>query len=342
MLFPTKDEIIDAVADSSNLIPSCLKGYSCAMGRFGPLCYHGGFCVVFKLVNGSSCKALRVWYADVANIRDRIDSLTEYFSRNKYSFIVPFTFYKQGLKVPTREGDVYLDIMIMDWVEGENIKRYVKNVLSSKASVHEKQEKLYDLACKLLDIFTTMHNAKISHGDLQHTNVIIPPNAIPILIDYDSMFFPGATYRKHITLGYDEYQHPARRKSKYANEKTDYFSELIICLSLFAYKEDETIWERYFIDSLDYSMLFTKDDFSDIDSSILYNELLHKSESLQILCEVLKDYLSESDINRLKPFMSYDGIYNVFCRLGRYCIECGKEFSNFKDVYCINCGIKRV
>ena len=182
----------------------------------------------------------------------------------------------------------------------------------------------------------------MSHGDLQHTNVIILPNATPVLIDYDSMFFPGAAYRKHITYGYDEYQHPARKRSKYANEKTDYFSELIICLSLFAYKEDVTIWERYSIDDLDYSMLFTKDDFSDIDSSILYNELLHKSESLQILCTILRDYLKIADIDLLLPFTSYGGVANLFRMLGRYCIECGKEFSSLEDLYCTRCGVKRV
>lgn len=342
MIFPTKDEIIDAVADNSNLIPDSIKGYNCTMGRFGPLYYHGGFCIVFKLTNGTNCKALRVWYAEVENIRNRIDSFFKYASKNKYPFIVPFAFYNRGLKVPTHEGYVYLDIMVMDWVEGLNIKQFLKSTLQSDLTISEKKEKLYNLSCKLVDIFTVMHNAKMSHGDLQHTNIIILPNDTPVLIDYDSMYFPGALHRKHVTHGYDEYQHPARKKSKEANEKSDYFSELIICMGLEAFKEDETIWERYSIEDLDYSMLFSKEDLLNIDSSPLYSELSRKCESLHILCNILKEYLEIADIDMLKPFESYGDVSTIFSLYGKFCIKCGREFVNIDDLYCTNCGVKRV
>lgn len=342
MLFPTKDEIIDAVADNSNLLPDTLRGYHCTMGRFGPLYYPGGFCVVFKLYNKSKYKALRVWYAEVEDIRNRIKALSDYFSKNKYSFIVPFTFYEQALQVPTRGRNVFLDIMIMDWVDGIDIKQFINKTVSSSIPIAQKKEKLFNLATKLVDIFMIMHNAGMSHGDLQHTNIIVLPNGSPVLIDYDSMFFPGARYRKHITHGYDEYQHPARRKSIEANEKTDYFSELIICLSLLAYGEDATIWKRYSIDDLDYSMLFSKEDLLDINSSSLFKELSRKSESLQILCSILKNYLGKTNIDNLQPFTSYNGVLNIFHIFGKYCIGCGKEFESIEDLFCTHCGVKRV
>ncbi len=343
MLFPTKDEIIDAVSDCSNLLPHSLSGYKCTMGRYGPLYYPGGFCVVFKLFKQSSVLALRVWYAEVENIRDRIKSLYDFFLTNKYSFIASFDFYEKGLRVPTRNGNVFLDIMTMDWVEGVDIKKYVKNTLTSNLPMDEKKWLLYSEAVKLVDVFSEMHKAKISHGDLQHTNIIILSNGDPVLIDYDSMYYPGTIYKKHITSGYDEYQHPARKQSKEANEKTDYFSELIICLSLLAYEEDPSIWDRYAIDNLDFSMLFTKDDFIDIESSPLFRELFLKSETLQILCNILKNYLRVKNIDYIQqPFVSYEGALSIFRRYGNFCIECGKEFHSIVDVFCTNCGNKRV
>ena len=342
MLFPTKDEIIDAVADNSNLLPLALRGYQCTMGRFGPLYYPGGFCIVFKLYNKSRYKALRVWYAEVEDLTNRIKALSGYFSKNKYSFIVPFTFHEQALRVPTRDGNSFLNIMIMDWVEGVDIKQFIKKTLFSSISAVKKKEKLFNLATKLVNIFMIMHNAGMSHGDLQHTNIIILPNGDPILIDYDSMYYPGTRFRKHITNGYDEYQHPARKKSKEANEKTDYFSELIICLSLLAHGEDETIWKRYSIDNLDYSMLLSKEDLLNINSSPLFKELSCKSESLQMLSNILKDYLGKMDIDRLEPFISYNSVSSIFNIYGKYCIGCGKEFTSIEDLFCTHCGIKRV
>lgn len=342
MLFPTKDEIIDAVSNSSNLLPYTLRGYNCIMGHFGPLYYPGGFCVVFKLCKNSNSIALRVWYAEVENIRNRIKALSDYFSKNKFSFIIPFTFYEQGLKVPTREGCVFLDIMVMDWVEGIDIKQFIKKTLFSNIPLNEKKEKLFDVAVKLVEMFIIMHNARMSHGDLQHTNIIILPKGEPVLIDYDSMYFPRTIYRKHITHGYDEFQHPARKKSKEANEKTDYFSELIICMSLLAYAEDRTIWERYAIDGLDYSMLFSKEDYLNIESSVLFNELSRKGESLHVLCNILKNYLSKNDIDNIQPFISYEKALNIFRRYGNYCIECGQKFISIEDLFCTNCGVKRV
>lgn len=339
-IYPTKGEIIDAITQVENL-PDDLIGYKCAMGAYMPLYYQGGFCLVFKMLKENApTLALRVWFAKVDDIIDRNKTIAAYIQQHPQEYLVKIKLYEKGLKVPSDQGLVLLDMMTMEWVEGENLKTYIKNILESKTSYDSKKDKLISLANKMLGIFESMHQLGMSHGDLQHTNILISLQGNPKLIDYDSLYFPNSKYTKHITDGYSEYQHPSRRKSKEANERTDYFSELIIYLAIMSYAEDNDLWKKYAIDALDYSILFTAEELQDIENSVLYNEIKKKNDVLSHLCQLLYLFLSKDDIDDIeRPFTSYEGISIIN---DNYCIECGYKFINISDRFCICCGTKRM
>lgn len=344
MLYPTKNEIIDAIKDSQKL-PVPLREYECTMGDFElPLYYQGGFCLVFKMnKKGAPSLALRVWFAKVEDIVERLSGITNYIKENPQKYFVNFTIYREGLIVSTADGIVKLDIMTMEWVDGVDLKTYIKNIVNSQDAHNIKKRTLLELARELIEVFSSMHQMRVSHGDLQHSNILISRSGYPILIDYDSFFFYGTKYDKQITFGYLEYQHPSRCNATISNEKTDFFSELIICLAILSYAEDWTLWNRYAIDDLEYSILFTTKDFENIEKSPLYNELNTKSYSLHLMCQILKEYLHTMDINDItKPFMSYSSILSIFQLVGNFCINCGHNFQNLLDKYCIRCGTKRV
>ena len=89
-----------------------------------------------------------------------------------------------------------------------------------------------------------LHKNNISHGDLQHGNILICENrdGKPTLklVDYDSLYVPtmGKKFKDSIT-GLKDYQHPARQTAVHvSSHKTDYFSELVIYLSLIAIAEN--------------------------------------------------------------------------------------------------------
>lgn len=336
ILYPSKDEIIDAVTKGPNIIPIALRGFKCVMGKFGPLYYPGGFCLVFKLIKGKECKALRVWYASVDDIQNRMKGLSDFLSERNLPFFVPFTFYEKGLRVSTTDGVSMLDIMVMDWVEGLDLKSFLKQSIR-RNSLNE----ISVVADKLIEVFRLMHEHGISHGDLQHTNILIQNDLSIMLIDYDSVYYPGTLYSSHTTRGYLEYQHPARCYSNAANEKTDYFSELIIYLALLSYIYDPSMWDRYSIESLDNSILFQSKDYDDLDHSKLFNEISRRNNSLCSLCGILKQYLSFNSIDKLTPFVQ--GFkFDASTQVGKYCTNCGTMFMSPSDAYCILCGFKRL
>ena len=63
-----------------------------------------------------------------------------------------------------------------------------------------------------------------------------------------------------------------------------------------------------------------------------------KNDEINGLLDVLEEYLEISDINELKPFESY----RVNVKISRYCIICGNSFMDENDVFCTNCGAKRI
>lgn len=341
MVYPTKDQIIDAIEKRSNILPPSLNGYECIMGRFGALSYLGGRCLVFKVTKKEKALALRVWYTEVDSVKNRMKDLAEFFSGKSLSFVVPFQFFEKGLRVPTNDGIVLLDIMVMDWVDGDNLKDYIRKVVHSGLSKTLIKQRLLVLSEHIARLFDSMHHLGISHGDLQHTNIIVLSNGEPVLIDYDSFFYPGTKYCRHTTIGYDEYQHPLRRMSLVANRKTDFFSELIIYLAIQAYAEDSSLWDRYSINTLDNSILFTAKDFLDIDHSPLYNELISMHGNIAILCRLLKDYLHCNSIDELEPFLSFIPLSFEGMNKSLYCVICGRKH-NYNDNYCIFCGARRL
>ena len=163
------------------------------------------------------------------------------------------------------------------------------------------------------------------------------------LIDYDSLYIPCKEFENKIEeiKGLPDYQHPCRMQNKYANSKVDYFSELIIYLSLTALVENPNLWNKYNIANKDYSLLFDQSDYSDLRSSAIYSDLNTLSEEVRSLLAVLEKYLSCNDINKLNPFDEEAQIKSPLIE-SLFCINCGKEFVAKEDLYCIHCGTKRV
>lgn len=346
MPLPTRDEIIDAVKDSSNIKVPLLKGFSPKDGLFGePLYYKGGFGLVFPFISGKNKIAFRVWFNEVEGIKSRMKDILAFMKKNPLPYFVNFDVYEKGLFVKTNEGHQTIDVMTMDWINGKDLKKYVNDAINSDLSQSEIKSILLDLLKKIYNLFVDLHKIGISHGDLQHTNIIIDDNNAIKLIDYDSFFVPGMVYTEQITGGYIAYQHPNRKDSVYANEKNDYFSELIIFMSLLAIYEDFSIWDRYKIAKRDLAFTFDERDYKDIQSSSLFKEFQLLSPLMKKLCQILQYYLTIDKIDNLSPFQSYLNItdlpFSVASDIAKYCIICGNCFENEDDKYCIRCGSKR-
>ncbi len=301
-MLPTKDEISRAIEDVNNISIPQLHGYQPCEGIIGPESYAGGFCIVFPFTNGYDKKAVRVWHQEIDRGQDRYSCIANDFSKTSSRFLCDLRYYPSSLSVFNNK----VDVVVMDWVKGKPLKEYIQSIIDNG---NDTSVLLSDLAEEAKNMFRELHSLNFSHGDLQHDNLIITEYGRIKLVDYDSFYTPSlASGFRQTTTGYNGYQHPSRFLGNIdSNERIDYFSELIIYLSLRALANDISLWN--FAKDSDYSFLFDSGDFQNIEKSPLYNSIYSMGEEMQILLRILKEYLEETDINNLECF---EELYNRY------------------------------
>jgi Mn2+-dependent serine/threonine protein kinase len=218
--------------------------------------YAGGYTTVFPFIDSSGKKvAVRCWCADIGNARKRSHAISDYLSKEQNPFFVNFKYVDNALLIA---GQVQ-PVVIMDWVEGKPLKEYINENCNSTA--------ILALAENFKLMVAGFHKRNIAHGDLQHGNILVKPEGTLVVVDYDSMYIDALNGMPDVIKGLPGYQHPARGKNKTINPQLDYFSELVIYLSMLIFAENPALWQNYY-DAED--LLFSKDDFGNIRQSIIY------------------------------------------------------------------------
>ncbi len=308
MALPTKTQISDAVENSSNILDPQLAGFCPISGIFGAEMYCGGFCIVYPLKNAQGKKyAFRVWHQEIDGIKDRIKKISDYLHQINIPYFVEFDFVENALRVPDAyNGDQQIDAIRMDWVSGDNLMKYLNSIIIGNLSDAEKKAKIQDLAAKFKEMVIILHEKRISHGDLQHGNIIVTPQQELKLVDYDSVYVPTFIDEVQVTSGLVGYQHPCRKgNNEIATEKDDYFSEYVIYTSLLAYAEDLSLWEV--LDDEDhprdeYSLLFKEADFQSPTQSALFTKLRQsQNQDITELVDILIRVLQEPNCKNLQP-----------------------------------------
>lgn len=277
-------------------------------GRGRLISYTGGFTVVVP-INVQGVKwALRCWYMDLGNVRKRMEVLANYLQKQSLSYFCDFSYVDEGIVV---DGKIY-PITRMKWIDGERLDKYICSN-RNKAS-------LLKLADNFLNMCKQLHIHKIAHGDLQHGNIMVDSLGSLFLIDYDSMYVPAMKGESDIITGLKDYQHPNRKNNLYASETLDYFSELIIYISILAAAENSELIGKYQIGNAEH-LLFTSDDFTDIENSAIYNDIYSLGGVFPLLLLILKEYLSKNNINDLKPFDELLDSYTKTPIINKFIVE---------------------
>jgi serine/threonine protein kinase len=271
-----------------------LKGAKPRLNSNGnPFVFTGGFNMVFQLDHQNKKWAFRIWHVPIGENKDRYRKISKYLSEKKLPYFADFIFDEKGILVNGK----LMDTIRMEWLEGKLLKEFIEDNLSNKA-------KLTKLANELFEMFKTLRENKISHGDLQEGNILIDSSGKLKLVDYDSVCIPEIEGQKELVTGLKGYQHPSRFKKSEASLKADYFSELIIYLSILALSENSKLWEKYKVKDTSY-LLFSESDFEDFENSEIYNDLQKLSGSIKSLVKILKEFISESNYLNLKGFEHY-------------------------------------
>lgn len=285
------DDIITSVTIPTLILDDFIKNGTFSMLPTGDVeMYTGGFTLVFPVNVNDEKWAFRCWYVDLGNMRSHFQILSQVITKLNLPYFCDFAYVDDGIVV---DGKKYPTTR-MRWIEGKNLKEYI-------CANKNNTEKLKNLAIKFVKMITALHKYHVSHGDLQHGNILIDSNDEIFLIDYDSVYVPELDGECDIIKGLKGYQHPKRGENKRANEKVDYFSELIIYLSIVAIAEKPEFVEKYHIEDSE-QLLFTNDDFLDIGHSQVYEDLMELGGIFPVLLKILVDYLKEDDINELVSF----------------------------------------
>lgn len=292
----TKQDILTSIKnlDVFLKIPE-LQG---AKAKFNPngslFVFSGGFNMVFQLEHQNKKWAFRVWHVPMGDNKQRYLDISKYLQKTKLPYFVDFIYDENGLSV---NGQL-VDTIRMEWIEASVLKDYLEKHLKNKAQLEK-------LANNFLEMIKSLHKNQISHGDLQHGNILIEDSGSIKLVDYDSICTPDIEGKKELVTGLRGYQHPSRFQSQKASLKADYFSELIIYLSILGLANKPELWDKYKVKDTEY-LLFADDDFKDIEKSAIYLDLKDLSPQIDALLNVLKRFLQTPSYLDLKPF--YDSI----------------------------------
>ena len=258
--------------------------------------HSGGKAIVYEIeINTKKKYALKCWVQPLGNLENRYNKIDNYLKKINLPYFVDFSYNKEGIIV---NGKRYPTVR-MEWVNGISLKKFIANNIN-------KSSHILDIAKKFLEMVKILHQHNISHGDLQHGNIMIRSDGGICLIDYDSLCVPQLVNEPDEIKGLPGYQHQQRSQLTNLSPKVDYFSELIIYLSLLAISENESYWQDI---EKEERLLFSKEDLVNPRSSKIFTELKKASHEIQYFTNHLEEFCYESSIERLQPLENLVNIY---------------------------------
>tara|TARA_R110002012_G_scaffold291680_1_gene486271 strand:+ start:2481 stop:3488 length:1008 start_codon:yes stop_codon:yes gene_type:complete len=251
--------------------------------------YSGGYTTVFPFHKQTGNKvAVRLWIADIGDAKKRSLEISNYLENLNNAYFAGFKYIDDAVLV---NGTLH-PIVLMDWVDGQTLKEYINSNITNTS-------KILDLAEKFKEMTAYFHKENIAHGDLQHGNILIKSDGSLVAIDYDSMFIEPLNGMTDTIKGLPGYQHPTRHSNQFVNSRLDYFSELVIFLSLLIFADTPKLWDDYYETE---DLLFSKDDFANpSNSKLIITHLKSTNSTISELTEKMVEELKATDIAQLHP-----------------------------------------
>jgi hypothetical protein len=288
MPLPSIPDYSAAIKTPQLVHPNVLKGGHPVVKGVNTIKYSGGFCVVFPYETPTKKYAVRCWHADVSDAKKRTQLIAETLKKCTLPYFVGFEYYEDGIMTPVGKQPV----VVMDWVNASPLKKYIASHLNEPDTLNH-------LAESFKTMVSDLHKQQLSHGDLQHGNIMVKDDGSLILVDYDSMYVPSLKGMKDEIKGLVGYQHTARWKNDVVTEKADYFSELVIYTSLKVLAADSSYWQRLNFENSE-TMLFSGDDIESGGKSPIFGELRKKSD-IKPMIDTLCEFMAFDSIDNLVP-----------------------------------------
>lgn len=229
-----------------------------------PMRSSGAFAVVFKMKDESTGKeyALKCFTEEQEGRAEAYRQIADELESVDSTYVTSVKYLEKELFVDSNCDDDEFPVLLMDWIEGETMDRYIA-------------ENLYDnyamsmLCYRFCKMAAWLRSQPFAHGDIKPDNIMVRPDGSLTLIDYDGMFVPSMKGQTSPTIGTKDFSHPQRTKEDF-DETIDDFALASMALSLKAISLSPSLFDEY--GSSD-RLLFSADDYRDLSQSKLLTAL---------------------------------------------------------------------
>ena len=258
---PTTNDYIDAVAHS-DFCESRLKNLEFYLNADGSVSFvQGREAIIFPAKENGKKVGVRflrnIPASQIDSYLGRLISIQRYLTSHSVTHFIEFEIIEKGVSLP--KGD--FPAILMKWYEGSSLMEFLR------CNIYDKP-KLRFLLKQFLSLFTLNHQLEIVHGDIHSQNINIDKNGSVNILDFDGIWFP-ALGRTQDTGGDRNWNHPCRISNKYLKRETDYFSEIIVCSTIFIALFAPDIFHGFSHEN----SLFMESDFHSYNNSLLMTAL---------------------------------------------------------------------
>ena len=244
--WPTGSDYARSIQDPRSAFRSeSLASATVAVDGLGmPLAASGQNTAVFLLRTGGGSEAVRCFTRPPSDGAQRYGALQSHLATSRPTSITDARWIDDGIVVNRQVWP----IVVMPWVYGKPLNAAVEDLL-------ETPDELSLLADRWVETIDTLQAADITHGDLQHGNVLVLDDGRIALVDLDGVWVPGMSVGPPSESGHPNYQHPGYNSSIWGRH-ADSFSALLIETSLRALAADPSLG-RYLAGE---NLVFTRED----------------------------------------------------------------------------------
>jgi len=222
-----------------------------------PVMSSGNFAVVFKMQDtDGKIFALKCFTRDQEGRNESYRLIADELQYVESEYLTKIQYLENELFVDTGTVENEFPVLLMDWVEGETLDKYIKNHISEPLCLEM-------LACDFAYLADWLLKQPFAHGDLKPDNILVKDDGSIVLIDYDGMYVPKMRGQKARELGSPDFRHPQRTEDDF-DEHIDDFAVVTILLSLKALSLNNKLLET--LNAKDCVLLHTQD-FSNLAQS---------------------------------------------------------------------------
>ena len=297
MQYPLISEYIEAIRLAADNFDKLSHLQPVLDGNGNPMMSSGNFAVVFKMYDPQAHKdvAVKCFLKEQEGRAESYQLIAQELAYTSSSLLTPFRYLDKELFVESQStNDEEFPVVLMDWVEGETLDRYIQSHLADPNALRLLTFQFSRLASWLL-------SQPFAHGDLKPDNILVRSDGTLTLVDYDGMFVPAMEGTAARELGSPDFRHPLRTAERF-NEHIDDFPLAVILLSLKALSLSPSLWNTYGASD---RLLFSATDYRDLSSCALL--------------QAFPPLFTDSELTRLYALFllahSEEGLSNVSFRL---------------------------